>query len=165
MNLRLLALVPALVIPVAAGDQDPFLGTWTQLGRVDPGPSIQDAIEHMPFLERSWAQYRLTSVNPLYEKLVIGNEGDGLSMQMDNRPALHLSLKQATAWTREDKETFQVTTKIEGKKLVQTIQGKDGKRVNTFTLGPDGRTLRMAVEVTSHRLGHPVKYEILFTKA
>jgi len=165
MNLRLLALIPALVIPVAAGDQDPFLGTWTQLGRVDPGPSIQDAIEHMPFLERSWAQYRLSSVNPLYEKLVITQEGDGLLMQMDGRPALHLSLQKPSPWTREDGETFQVTMKIEGRKLTQTITGKDGRRVNLFTLTPDGRTLRMAVEVTSHRLQHPVKYEILFTKA
>ncbi len=165
MNLRLLALAPALVISATAADQDAFLGTWTQLGRVDPGPSIQDAIEHMPFLERSWAQYRLTSVNPLYEKLVIAKEGDGLTMQMDARPALHLSLTKATPWTREDKETFQVTMKIEGKKMTQTIQGKDGKRVNTFTLGPDGKTLRMAVEVTSHKLQHAVKYEILFTKA
>lgn len=165
MNLRLLALIPALVIPVAAGDEAPFLGTWSQLGRVDPGPSIQEAIEHMPFLERSWAQYRLTSVNPLYDKLVIATEGDGLSMQMDNRPALHLSLKQPMPWTREDKETFQVTMKIDGKKMIQTIQGKDGKRTNTFTVGPDGKTLRMAVEVVSHRLGHPVKYEILFSKS
>ncbi len=165
MNLRLLALVPALVIPVAAGDQDAFLGTWNQLGRVDPGPSIQEAIEHMPFLERSWAQYRLTSVNPLYDKLVIANEGDGLSMQMDSRPALHLNLKAPAPWTREDKETFQVTMKIEGRKMTQTIQGKDGKRVNTFTVTPDGKTLRMAVEVTSHKLQHAVKYEILFTKA
>ena len=164
MNLRLLAALPVLVAPAVAGDQEAFLGTWTQLGRVDPGPSIQEAIEHMPFLERSWAQYRLTSVNPLYEKLVIAAKGDGLTMQMDNRAALQLSLKQPSPWTREDGETFQVTMKLEGKKLTQTIQGKDGRRVNTFTLSPDGHTLRMAVEVTSHRLGHPVKYEILFTK-
>lgn len=162
--LALLAL-PALVAPAAASDLDLFLGHWQTIGHENPGPAIEAAVKAMPFLERGWAEKRLESVNPLYQDIRFALEGGKLSQQLDARKALLLDLHGPTTWVREDNEPFQVTVKVEGGKLVQTIKGRDGQRVNTFRVSADGKTLKLEVKVTSHKLAKPVLYEMLFQKA
>jgi hypothetical protein len=73
---------------------------------------------------------------------------------------------KAVAWTRpEDAEKFSVSTVWEGAKLKQTFTGEDGRRVNTYSLQADGKTLTMQVEVTSTRLKSLLlKYQLAYKR-
>lgn len=160
-----LLILPALMSPAVAGDLDAFLGHWQTIGHENPGPAIEAAVKAVPFLERGWAKQRLASVNPLYQDIHFSTEGGKLSQQLDDRKPLLLDLHGPITWEREDHEPFQVTVVITAGKLVQTIKGRDGQRVNTFRVSQDGKTLKLEVKVTSHKLNAPVLYEMLFQKA
>jgi hypothetical protein len=71
----------------------------------------------------------------------------------------------AVKWTREDGETFDVSGKVAGSTLTQTFVAEDGKRVNVYTLSPDGKTLTMNVTVTSPRLPKPLNYKLVYRRA
>jgi hypothetical protein len=165
MRLAALVALPVLAAPAIAGDLDAFLGHWQTIGHENPGPAIEAAVRTMPFLERGWAKQRLANVNPLYQDIAFAMEGGKLSQKLDDRKALLLDLTGPTTWVREDNEPFQVTVTVSAGKLIQTIKGRDGQRVNTFRVSQDGKTLKLEVKVTSHKLSAPVLYEMLFQKA
>jgi hypothetical protein len=54
-------------------------------------------------------------------------------------------------------DKLKVSTKWSGDNLERTFKGGDGERVNTYSLGANGKTLNMHVKATGGRLGVSVK--------
>jgi hypothetical protein len=67
-------------------------------------------------------------------------------------------------WKNDDGKPVTVQYRIEGQTLVQTLTTSEGARTNRFSARPDGG-LKLAVEVASPKLPHPVKYELTYHRA
>jgi hypothetical protein len=70
-------------------------------------------------------------------------------------------------WTRPDgdREQVAVSSVWEDRTLKRTFRGKDGVRVNTYSLGPDGTPLTMNAVVTSPDLPGPLAYKLVYRRA
>jgi len=53
---------------------------------------------------------------------------------------------------------------LAGRRLAQTFTSADGRRVNDYTLSPDGRTLTMQVTETSPRLSQTITYKQVYRR-
>lgn len=164
--LAALAMIAASVAPAAA--QTPALqGTFVYVadGSDDVNKAIDQAISKMNFVVRSVARGRLRKTNVPYERLAISHSTDRVSIAADRRPAIQTPANGTPVkWTREDGEVFDVSTEWENGALEQTFGAPDGKRVNTFTLSPDGNTLTMKVTVSSPRLPKPLTYSLRYRR-
>jgi hypothetical protein len=60
---------------------------------------------------------------------------------------------------------MQIATEWKDGRLVQTFEAQDGRRINSFSLNPDGRVLTVNVEVTSPRLRNALAYRLVYTRA
>jgi hypothetical protein len=62
-------------------------------------------------------------------------------------------------------ERTRVSQKLAGGKLTQVFAADEGKRVNEWTLAPDGRTLALRVTVSSPKLSVPLVYTLTYKRA
>jgi hypothetical protein len=67
-------------------------------------------------------------------------------------------------WTREDGDIDRITGRWSYPTLVVYFQGEDGARVHKYELDPDGRTLKLYVELTSPRLPAPIDYTLVYRR-
>lgn len=139
-------------------------GTYHLIAKPDLAAGIDLATEGLPFFTRPEAKTRLTSVNPAYRKVALNQKDGVVQIQFDGRKAVEVPLKGGLAWTREDGETFWVTAVSGPDRLQQTYKAKDGERTNEFVLTPAGDLL-LKVTVRSHKLGHVLKYQMVYRRA
>ena len=68
---------------------------------------------------------------------------------------------KAVKWKREDGKIYKVSFKrgADGA-LIQTFVAEDGTRENRFSLSPDGKTLTMAVTLSSKKLKKPLRFSL-----
>jgi hypothetical protein len=156
-------IVPLLLaIPLAAQNPGPF-GTWTLASAPDLAKAIADATAPMNFITRPIARSRLAKTNAVYRTLRIERVPAGISIWYDQRqPQVMPADGTAVPWTREDGEKFLISARLDQDDLVQTYQAEDGRRSNVFHLDPAGRTLTLAVTVTSPRLPGPLNYTLAY---
>jgi hypothetical protein len=84
---------------------------------------------------------------------------------VDNQPPLRAPAKGApVAWIGPDGRKVNVSMQLQGRRLEQTFTSADGRRVNDYTLSPDGRTLTMQVRETSHRLPQGITYKQVYRR-
>lgn len=127
--------------------------------------AIDTAIAGMNFIKRPIARGRLKKTNPLYQRINISRTTDQISVRFDNgQPVLMPADGQSAKWTRADGEVFDVSGNWQGSRLVQTFAAEDGRRVNTFNLGPDGK-LAMQVTLSSPQLPTAVSYTLIFRRS
>jgi hypothetical protein len=69
-----------------------------------------------------------------------------------------------TEWERTPDDLIDVATKLQDGRLEQAFEAEDGKRVNVYTLSPDGDTLFMDVTVTSPKLDSPLTYRMVYRR-
>src|SRR5207249_5655488 len=70
----------------------------------------------------------------------------------DALPILRTPAKGApVAWVGPDGGKVNASMQLAGRRLAQTFTSADGRRVNDYTLSPDGRMLTMQVTETSPR--------------
>lgn len=132
----------------------------------DVKKAIDHAVSEMNFVMRPVAHGRLEKTNQPYQSVEIAIAGPNVSIKTDDRPAIVTpAAGTAIKWKREDGEVFDVSTALKDKTRVdQTFAAEDGKRVNTFTVSPDGKTLTMTVTVSSSKLPRPLTYKQVYKR-
>jgi hypothetical protein len=157
-----------------------FLGTGTSFAQIhsmqgtfvlvvqqsdDVAEAIERCISTMNFLLRPIAKHRLTKTNKPYQRITIELPPGRIAITTDSRaPILTSADGTPVKWKREDGEIMDVSTKWESKVLRQTFQAEDGKRVNSYELGPEGHELFLRVTVTSERLKRPLVYRLVYRR-
>ena len=174
--LAVLALFAALPAVVSAQQASQLRGTWT-LNREqsdDLNARINTAVARMNVVVRQIARPRLRSTNTAYPRLVVSYDATNVRVDMQGRPSVSSPANgQPVLWQRETGRTcaqmrgdcVRVTTEWRDGALTQTFQAEDGRRVNVFTVSPDGGTMTMNVTVTSPRLPQPFTYKLVYNRA
>jgi hypothetical protein len=162
-----LGLVAVVAAPGSAQSNEAFQGTFAlvqaQSDNVDA--AINQAIGRMNIATRQVARGRLRKTNQPYRTLAISTPGSSVSVVTDGRAAIVTPASgTAVKWKREDGEVLDVSTAWEANRLRQTFAAEDGRRVNVYTLSPDGRTLTLNVTVTSGRLPQPLTYKLVYQR-
>jgi hypothetical protein len=127
--------------------------------------AIDAAVAHLNFIERPIARGRLRKLNPAYRKVTIATSPNELSVGADSQPTLRTpATGTPVPWKAPDGGKLSASMRLTGGHLVQTFTSADGRRVNEYTLSPDGRTLTMQVTETSSRLPQPIKYKQVYRR-
>ena len=126
---------------------------------------IEDAVGKLNFLTRDIARGRLKKLNPAYRQVAITFSPNEISVTVDNQRPLRTPAKGApVAWVGPDGEKVNASMQLAGRRLEQTFTSADGRRVNDYTLSPDGRTLTMQVTETSPRLSQTITYKQVYRR-
>ena len=126
---------------------------------------IENAVEKLNFVTRNIARGRLEKLNPAYRQVAITFSSNEISVTVDNQPPLRTPAKgAAVAWVAPDGEKVNASMQLAGRRLAQTFMSADGRRVNDYTLSPDGRTLTMQVTETSPRLSQTIMYKQVYRR-
>jgi sugar lactone lactonase YvrE len=126
---------------------------------------IEHAVGKLNFLTRDIARERLRKLNPAYHEVVITSSPNEISVAVDNQPPLRAPAKGApVAWVGPDGGKVNVSMQLAGQRLAQTFTSANGRRVNDYTLSPDGRTLTMQVRETSPRLPQGIAYKQVYRR-
>jgi len=116
-------------------------------------------------LTRDIARGRLKKLNPAYRQVAITSSPNEISVTVDNQPPLRTPAKGApVAWVGPDGGKVNASMQLAGRRLAQTFTSADGRRVNDYTLSPDGRTLTMQVTETSPRLSQTITYKQVYRR-
>lgn len=163
----LITLLATLGVAHAQGSTPSLQGTYTvdSAASEDVDKAIERAIARMNVVKRPIARGRLKKTNQPYQQVVIEQTSSEVTTTIDNRKPITTPLTGTPIqWTREDGETFDVSTQWDNGTLKQTFKAEDGQRVNSFTLSPDGSVLTLDVTVTSSKLSRPLLYKLVFRK-
>jgi len=167
-NSLLAAFVASLAIVAHADAQAaPFTGTYTldaeRSDNVDQ--AINQAISRMNIATRQIARPRLRRTNQPYQRVTFAQSGQQMSITTDQRAPITTPVSgSAVKWTREDGETLDVSTRVDGRRLRQVFAAEDGRRENVWTASEDGRTMTLNVTVTSGRLPQPLTYQLVYRR-
>ncbi len=158
-------IVPAIVLStsLAHAPAPTVAGNWKLVAAPDLETGIARATASMPTLDRARMQARLRSVNPVYQELHLKVESATLSVGYDHRAPVVSVAGEPSTWTREDGQTFFVTARLDGRRLVQTIKSGDGERVNEFVPTADGKGLTLLVTVKAHEVPGTLQYRLIYT--
>ncbi|HET8656163.1 MAG TPA: hypothetical protein VFL93_11655 [Longimicrobiaceae bacterium] len=108
------------------------------------------------------AKKRLQDTNRRYTWILITRQpGDSVEVRTDTYTLTTPSNGVRKDWEREKGDFIDVTTRWEGNRLEQTFDASDGRRVNVYTVAPDG-TLHLDVTVTSPKLDSPLTYRMVY---
>jgi hypothetical protein len=126
---------------------------------------IEGAVGKQNFLTRDIARERLKKLNPAYRQIAISSPPNEISVTADNQPPLRTPAKGApVAWVGPDGGKVNASMQLAGRRLAQTFTSADGRRVNDYTLSPDGQTLTMQVTETSPRLSQTITYKQVYRR-
>jgi len=126
---------------------------------------IENAVDKLNFLTRAIARGRLKKLNPAYHQVAITASPNEISVAVDNQPPLRTPAKGApVAWVGPDGGKVNASMQLAGQRLAQTFTSADGRRVNDYSLSPDGRTLTMQVTETSPRLSQTIAYKQVYRR-
>ena len=126
---------------------------------------IEHAVGKLNFLTRDIARERLKKLNPAYREVASTSSPNEISITVNNQPPLRAPAKGApVAWVGPDGGKVNVSMQLAGRRLAQTFASADGRRVNDYTLSPDGRTLTMQVKETSPRLPQGIIYKQVYRR-
>jgi hypothetical protein len=131
--------------------------------------NINDVIEHavgnMNFVTRDIARERLKKLNPAYRHIAISSPPNEISVVADNQPPLRTPANGTPiAWVAPDGRKVNASMQLAGERLSQKFTSADGRRVNNYTLDPDGRTLTMHVTETSPHLSQTITYRQVYRR-
>ena len=126
---------------------------------------IEDAVGKLNFVTRDIARDRLKKLNPAYHQVAITSSPNEISVTVDNQRPLRTPAKGApVAWVGPDGRRVNASMQLADRRLAQTFTSADGRRVNDYTLSPDGRTLTMQVTETSPRLSQTITYKQVYRR-
>src|SRR4051812_44673713 len=126
---------------------------------------IENAVGKLNVLTRDITRGRLKKLNPAYRQVAIASSPNEISVVVDNQPPLRTPAKGApVAWVGPDGGKVNASMQLAGRRLAQTFTSPDGRRVNDYSLSPDGRTLTMQVTETSPRLPQTITYKQVYRR-
>ncbi|HJQ34450.1 MAG TPA: hypothetical protein VJ866_19880 [Pyrinomonadaceae bacterium] len=125
--------------------------------------AIKEAVKHVVFYARSAVAAGLRKSTRPYRWIEIHDAEAEVSFSTDQWGAIKTTPDgKPVDWARADGEKFKVSTVWEGSDLKQTFEGKNGRRVSTYSLDADGKTLTMSVNITSGWLKQPLTYRLIY---
>ena len=117
------------------------------------------------FAIRALARRLIAKANPPYQRIGISQDGVTASLQLDSCQPIRMPLDGSPVrWVREDGGIDDVTGQWSYPSLVVYFKGEGGARTHKYLLDPDGRTLRLYVELTSPRLPSPIDYILVYRR-
>ncbi len=160
------AIVAAVVLPAPALAATSLVGEWShdaaKSDNVDK--AIERAVEKVNFVIRGMAHGRLKSTNQPYHQIAIMVKGGDTHLKTDDRAPI-VSNAKGVKWKREDGQVYDVTMVWKGDtRLEQSFANDEGKRLNVYTLNPDGKSMVMEVTVTSPKLPAPLNYSLAYKR-
>jgi hypothetical protein len=165
----LLILIGAIYLAgsVANADDAALQGVFANPAQTDETikPAIEVAVKDFNFISRPIARSRLKKANTVIKRVEVGRAGKAVTITLGTgNPTVTEPGAAPVKWKRNDGEVFDVSTEWQGATLVQSFVAEDGKRVNRYTLSPDGATLTMQVTISSEQLKAPVQYQLSFKR-
>lgn len=146
-----------------AGHSFAFVGGARETAQIQA--AIERATAPMNFLVRAIARSRLRDRNPVYATIMFRFERGQIEVVVPGREAFRSAESGSNAsWRGPDGAVYQLTQRLEGGRVVQTVGTSDGTRRNEFIPGPDGHTLTMHVRITSPHLPLPVDYTLSYRR-
>jgi len=142
-------------------------GTYTldQTNSDNINDVIEEALRKMNVLKRLIGRGRLKKLNPVYHQVAISSSPNEISVTVDKEPTLRTPANGTpVAWVGPDGGKVNVRMQLSDGHLVQIFTSADGRRVNDYTLSPDGRALSMEVTETSPRLSQPLRYKQIYRR-
>lgn len=166
----LLALL-ALSAPLHAQGEPGWRGTFHRdAGDSDSMKKIVDAgMARLGKMYRVWpisseAKRRLEDTNRPSEHIEFRPEGGSLTVVTDAYRLTTPRNGRLERWERKKGDFIDVTTRSEGARIEQVFDAEDGRRVNVYSLSPDGSTLTLDVTVTSPKLSSPLTYRQVYRR-
>jgi hypothetical protein len=174
VNIRSAARTVAILLAVATGYATAARAApWALAGKYDLDPTASDDIraaaekstEDMNLFIRGIARDRIAENNPPYKHIEISRDDALVTVRFDAENPITLTVDGSPVlWTSEDGTRDQVTARSTGTQLVLQFAGGGGQRLDTFELGPNGKTLDLHIKITSPRLPAPVMYKLAYVK-
>lgn len=153
--------------PRARADEPALAGVFTNAVQPEDGidAAIDAAVRHFNLATRAIARGRLKRVNVALRRIEIARHGAEMAITLGtNTPSTAVPGRAPVKWTRDDGEIVDVGLEWQGATLLQTVASGESRRVNRFSLSPDGETLTLQVAVTGPNLQVPVQYQLTFRR-
>jgi len=151
---------------VKAEFQGKFVYAGGQKQRDKLVEAIEAATDDMNFVTRPIARSRLKDTNIVFQSLVVAFTADTVSVKRDSQTPIATPISGAKGtWTSPDDETYTVTQTLKDRKIVQTFVAGDGRKVATYTLSKDGKSLTLSISVSSPKLPQKVTYALSYRKS
>jgi hypothetical protein len=126
---------------------------------------IEQVVKDMNFVRRPLARKRLQATTKPSQHLEIAYAGADVTITTDGHSSIRTPVNGTPVeWTREDGETFVVTTTHDARTMTRVFRADDGERSNAYSLGPDPSTLTMRIVLTSPQLPLPVAYKLVYKR-
>lgn len=119
---------------------------------------VEELVEEVNFVIRSFARDALQKVSAPYKKLEIKVDGDNVTIKSDRHGPWSGKLGQTFSAKNSKGDPVKVTWKQKGDALVENIKGENGTVRRVYKLGKNGKSMRMNVTLKSSRLPKPLKY-------
>ncbi|HEX8674021.1 MAG TPA: hypothetical protein VF710_19135 [Longimicrobium sp.] len=174
--LPLLVLLAALLPSAVTAQAASLRGNWNinrqQSDNLEN--AINRAVARMNLVVRQIARPRLRSTNTMYPSITMSYDQSSVRVDMAGRPSVSSPANgQPVLWQRQTGGTcremkgdcVRVSAEWDGGNLKHTFQAEDGRRVNVYSVSPDGKTMTMNVTVTSPRLPQPLTYKLVYNRA
>lgn len=145
-----------------------FVGEFKHVGGQKDSEQIDAAIETavaaVSPLVRGIGRKRLQETNQIPGSVELKLDGEQLGVvQGGEQHEAALDGKKVTS-KNQFGDKVKVSHELRGGKLVQTIEGEGGKRINRYKLSSDGKRMTMSVEISSPHLPVSVTYSLSYER-
>lgn len=154
----------------AQARRDRFSGAWIWTGRPEEITARDDAVDRgiksLFFAIRGIARSRIQSSVAIRKKLGFAfRNGTIVTSASGRADAVSPETGVAVPFKGEDGKSVKLTQSFTtDARLQQTFHGEEGGRSATFTVTPDGKTLRATYKLFSPKLSTPIVYTLTYRR-
>ena len=151
-----------------APTNDGVVGRWRFIGGTAEASNINRAIDAAladfnPVMREIVAS-QLRDTNRAYPEFSVALDGDNIVTRVNGRTVSTPASGAPREVTTAEGRSAQVSQRIQGNRLTQTMVNPQGTRTHTITRGADGN-LTVAVRITSSHLPRPIEYRLTYGPA
>ncbi|HWB80033.1 MAG TPA: hypothetical protein VG755_33945 [Nannocystaceae bacterium] len=152
---------------VSEAEADRFVGQYAFAGGEAQRAALRDAIEELVLqltaLIRGVAREKLTETNPVFEQVSIERRSGELVLRYGSLTNVCKLDGSASEVEGIDGSALKCRLSMQGDALVHRVDGARGGRVNTFTIGKNGR-LTMKTRIHSKMMPADLRYTLTFAR-
>ncbi len=153
--------------PVAAPDR--FAGMYTYVGgdkqKAAIDAAIDKAIEGLFFAVKPIARGKLHGKTEVKTRIGFAFAGGNITSTANGEAPATSAENGTTATFKAGGDDLRLAQKLTADgHLVQSFAAPEGTRLNDYVLAADGKTLTVAVLITSSKLTHPLRYVLTYRK-
>ncbi|MCA9654240.1 MAG: hypothetical protein H6712_16330 [Myxococcales bacterium] len=158
---------PEASAAVPTSDAPTFEGKFHFSGGQKERDRVAEAVEEavqalLPFLH-DLARKRLSAANTIPETVTMTMKGDELELRYGNLEPMRAPLDGSVRyWHNHEGARVKIKLEQRGNTLVQTTWNSGGRRIMRWTLGEDGKHLRLHSTMSSPQLPVSIDYRLSF---